>query len=227
MMQSVEIVEVGPRDGLQNEQAIITTDDKVALINKAIAAGSRRIEVASFVHPGRVPQMADAEDVFARLPDNDDVTYIGLCLNKRGAMRALATRDNNGHGIDERYATHIARGQHQSELDARISAWTQGKTIEQLEILMVEYSIPAGRIYRAPDMLADPHFAAREAIIAREHAVHGSIKMQNAFPKLSANPSSVRSNAPATPGMHNAEIYGDMLGLTQQQMADLSKAGII
>ncbi len=53
MMQSVEIVEVGPRDGLQNEQAIITTDDKVALINKAIAAGSRRIEVASFVHPGR------------------------------------------------------------------------------------------------------------------------------------------------------------------------------
>lgn len=128
---------------------------------------------------------------------------------------------------DERYATHIARGQHQSELDAIISAWTQSMTIEQLEALMVEYSIPASRIYRAPDMLADPHFAAREAIIEREHPVHGTVKMQNTFPKLSTNPSSVRSNAPATPGMHNAEIYGDMLGLTQQQMADLSQAGII
>lgn len=96
MMQSVEMVEVGPRDGLQNEKAIITTDDKVALINRAIAAGSRRIEVASFVHPGLVPQMADAEDVVARLPHVDDVTYIGLCLNKRGVMRALATRDNGG-----------------------------------------------------------------------------------------------------------------------------------
>ena len=101
MMQSVEMVEVGPRDGLQNEKTIISIDDKVALINRAIDAGNRRIEVASFVHPDHVPQMADAEDVVARLPHVDDVTYIGLCLNKRGVMRALATRDNGGANINK------------------------------------------------------------------------------------------------------------------------------
>jgi hydroxymethylglutaryl-CoA lyase len=87
----VEFVEVGPRDGLQNEKALIATADKLALINPAIAAGARRIEVTSFVNPKKVPQMADADDVCAGLPDRDDVTYIGLVMNLRGAERALAT----------------------------------------------------------------------------------------------------------------------------------------
>lgn len=88
----IEIVEVGPRDGLQNEPELVATADKIALAQRAICAGIRRIEVASFVDPRRVPQMADAEDVVAGLPARDDVTYIGLTLNERGAARALATR---------------------------------------------------------------------------------------------------------------------------------------
>lgn len=91
-MNSVEIVEVGARDGLQNEPDILPTQKKVALIQAAIAAGVRRIETASFVNPRRVPQMADAEAVMEALPDSDKVTYIGLVLNERGAERALATR---------------------------------------------------------------------------------------------------------------------------------------
>lgn len=91
-MNSVEIVEVGARDGLQNEPDILPTDQKVALIQAAIAAGVRRIETASFVNPRRVPQMADAEAVMEALPDTDQVTYIGLVLNERGAERALLTR---------------------------------------------------------------------------------------------------------------------------------------
>ncbi len=87
----VEIVEVAPRDGLQNEKALISTADKVALIERAIAAGARRIEVTSFVNPKAVPQMADAESVCAALPQRDDVTYIGLVMNARGAGRALET----------------------------------------------------------------------------------------------------------------------------------------
>jgi hydroxymethylglutaryl-CoA lyase len=90
--RSVEIVEVGARDGLQNEKLIVSTEDKVALINRAVAAGIRRIETASFVNPRRVPQMADAEAVMAALPERDDVTWIGLVLNERGAERALATK---------------------------------------------------------------------------------------------------------------------------------------
>ena len=88
---SIEIVEVGPRDGLQNEALAVATTDKLALIERAIGYGARRIEVTSFVNPKKVPQLADAEDLVARLPDRDDVTYIGLVLNARGAERALAT----------------------------------------------------------------------------------------------------------------------------------------
>lgn len=97
----IEIVEVGPRDGLQNEKVVFSTDAKLKLISDCIAAGARRIEVASFVHPKRVPQMADAEAVIAALPDRKDVEYIGLVLNKRGYLRALETREGGARGVDE------------------------------------------------------------------------------------------------------------------------------
>jgi len=87
----IEMVEVAPRDGLQNEKTLIETADKIALIERAIAAGSRRIEVTSFVNPKAVPQMADAEAVCEGLPERNDVTFIGLVMNARGATRALAT----------------------------------------------------------------------------------------------------------------------------------------
>lgn len=88
---SIDFVEVGPRDGLQNERTVVSTADKLGLIARAIAAGARRIEVTSFVNPTRVPQMADAEAVCAALPEAADVTYIGLVMNGRGADRAIAT----------------------------------------------------------------------------------------------------------------------------------------
>ncbi|HXV73454.1 MAG TPA: hydroxymethylglutaryl-CoA lyase, partial [Sphingomonadales bacterium] len=100
MKNSVEIVEVGPRDGLQNEPALFPTPKKIELISRLVAAGVRRLEVASFVHPKLVPQMADAEAVVAGLPVAKDVTCIGLVLNEKGFVRALATR-KNGYGIRE------------------------------------------------------------------------------------------------------------------------------
>ena len=86
--RQVSIIEVGPRDGLQSEPEILSTEAKLTFINKAIDAGIRRMEVTSFVHPKRVPQMADAEAVVRGLPDRDDFTAIGLVLNKRGFDRA-------------------------------------------------------------------------------------------------------------------------------------------
>ncbi len=88
---TIEFVEVGPRDGLQNERTVVSTADKIELITRAIAAGARRIEVTSFVNAARVPQMADAEAVCAALPDRPEVTFIGLVMNGRGADRAIAT----------------------------------------------------------------------------------------------------------------------------------------
>ncbi|QLC25384.1 hydroxymethylglutaryl-CoA lyase [Parasphingopyxis algicola] len=101
MSKKVRLVEVGPRDGLQNEPEIIRAADKIALIETMYDAGMRRFEVASFVHPKRVPQMADAEAVIAALPNHEDASYIGLVLNKRGVLRALATREGGKRGVDE------------------------------------------------------------------------------------------------------------------------------
>lgn len=90
--EKITLVEVGPRDGLQSEPEILPTESKVAFIEKAIDAGMKRLEVASFVHPKRVPQMADAEALIERLPQHDDVSYIGLIMNERGLDRALETK---------------------------------------------------------------------------------------------------------------------------------------
>ena len=128
---------------------------------------------------------------------------------------------------DPRYATHVARGENQQELDARINAWTETLTIDQLEALMIEHSVPAGRIYTGAEMLADPHFAAREAIVAVEDPRHGQVRMQAPMPKLSATPSSVRRRAPLFPGEHNAEIYGHWLGLDETSLKDLAGRGVI
>ncbi|GAA3203511.1 hydroxymethylglutaryl-CoA lyase [Actinocorallia longicatena] len=86
---------MGPRDGLQNEDVLVSTADKIELVARSVAAGITRIEAVSFVHPGRVPQMADAEAVMAGVPRSEGVSYIGLVLNRRGLDRALAA------GVDE------------------------------------------------------------------------------------------------------------------------------
>ena len=89
--RTIEFVEVGPRDGLQNEKQLVSTADKLELIRRAIEAGARRIEATSFVNPHKVPQMADAEELCAGLPQVAGVTYIGLVMNPRGAERAIGT----------------------------------------------------------------------------------------------------------------------------------------
>lgn len=94
-MSKVSLLEVGPRDGLQSEPKILPTDVKRDFIIKTMDAGIKQIEVTSFVHPKKVPQMADAEKLVESLPDREDVSYIGLIMNQRGFERA---RDC---GIDE------------------------------------------------------------------------------------------------------------------------------
>lgn len=90
MTEHVEIIDVSPRDGLQNESTLLDTATKLELISRLVDAGVRRIETTSFVHPGLVPAMADAEQVMAGVERSDDVSYIGLVLNERGLERAIA-----------------------------------------------------------------------------------------------------------------------------------------
>ena len=128
---------------------------------------------------------------------------------------------------DPRYATHVARGAHQGELDALIETWTREHTIDEVEALMLAASIPAGRVYKAPDLVADPHIAAREAIVDVPHPRWPGLKMQGVFPKMSATPGAIRSIAPQVVGQHNDEVFRGELGLGDDEMMALAKAGAI
>lgn len=128
---------------------------------------------------------------------------------------------------DPKYATHIARGKNQIELDELVNAWTGTLTVDEVEQSMIDHSIPAGRVYRAPDMIADPHFQARKAIIEVETEARGKLKMQNAFPKLSQTPSGVRRPAPSTPGQHNEEVLSELLGYNAEMIDTMAEAGVI
>ncbi len=127
---------------------------------------------------------------------------------------------------DERYQTHSARGANQVELDAIVAAWTQTIDAATLEKMMEEFGIPSGKIYRAPEMLEDAHFKAREAIIKTQHPKFGELLMQNVAPKLSATPGSVRSPGPGL-GQHNEEIYQSLLDYDAEKIAALASRGII
>ena len=127
---------------------------------------------------------------------------------------------------DERYLTHSARGKNQQMLDDHIGEWSRTKTADELTAIMDEHGIPAGKIYRAPEMLADPHFEARNAIIKTIHPEFGELLMQNVAPKLSATPGSVRLPAPGL-GEHNGDIYKGILGYSDERMAELQQRNII
>ncbi|WP_026402793.1 CaiB/BaiF CoA transferase family protein [Actinomadura rifamycini] len=127
---------------------------------------------------------------------------------------------------DERFATHGARGANADELDGLIGDWTSARDSAELLDLLHENGIPAGLTYRAKDMLADPHYRAREAIIRMAHPEFGEFPMQNVFPKLSDTPGEVRALGPSL-GEHNPEVYGALLGLTPADLEALTAAGTI
>jgi formyl-CoA transferase len=127
---------------------------------------------------------------------------------------------------DERYATHIARGAHQAELDDRIAAWTATQTIAALKAVLDEHGVPNGLMYRAPEMLADEHFAARDAIRWIGSPDFGEIPMQNVTPKLSGTPGEIRWVGPAL-GEHNDEVFRGLLGYDEERIAALQHAGVI
>jgi formyl-CoA transferase len=127
---------------------------------------------------------------------------------------------------DPRYATHSARGANQAELDGLVDSWTRTLTVDAVIEAMNTFGVPVGRIYRAPEMLEDSHFKAREAIVRIPHKLFGTLAMQNVAPKLSETPGQVRSAGPEL-GEHNDEIYKGLLGFDDAKIADLKARGLI
>lgn len=129
-------------------------------------------------------------------------------------------------GDDERYATHSSRGRHQAELDALIGEWSRTLTSAELEAVLNDHAVPNGKIYTAPDMLADAHFAAREAIVTMVHPLLGDFPMQNVVPKLSDTPGAVRWVGPEL-GEHTDEVLSEVLGLDDDARAGLRARAVI
>lgn len=127
---------------------------------------------------------------------------------------------------DERYATHNARGANQAELDDLIAEWSKGLTSAELEELLNRHSVPNGKMYTAPDMLADAHFAARKAIVTMAHPQLGDFPMQNVVPKLSDTPGEVRWVGPEL-GEHTDEVLAEALDLDEAARSALRDAGVI
>ena len=121
---------------------------------------------------------------------------------------------------------HASRGVNQAELDGIIAVWTSGYLLEDLLILLQGQGVPASRVFRAPDMLEDPQFQAREAIVSVDHPVFGAIRMQNAFPKLSATPGRVRWPGPKL-GEHTDEVLAARAGCDAGRLAALRAEGVI
>jgi succinyl-CoA---D-citramalate CoA-transferase len=127
---------------------------------------------------------------------------------------------------DPRYASHSARGEHQVELDGLIAGWTATLDAGRLLAALEEAGVPAGRIYRAADMLADPHYLARQAIVRLADPELGEIAMQNVAPRLSATPGRVAWPGPAL-GRHNREVYQGLLGLPEEEVERLADQAVI
>lgn len=156
-----------------------------------------------------------------------DGKYVLIAANQDTVFSRLAKAMGRPElAEDDRYATHSARGRHQEELDELIADWTRNVDASELGSLLDEHGVPRGDIYRAPEMLRDAHFKAREAIVRIAHPVFGDLAMQNVAPKLSNTPGRIVSSAPEL-GEHNQAIFEELLGLDPARLHALAARGII
>lgn len=166
------------------------------------------------VAPSNVYPTSEGEDIL--IAANQDSVF----------SRLAAVMGHPELASDDRFATHDARGRHQEMLDSMIGAWTSGEEAGAVLDRLRRAGVPAGKIYRAKDMLEDPHYRARQAIVEVDHPVLGPFPMQNVVPRLSETPGSVRAVGPEL-GEHNAEIYGGLLDLKGETLESLREQGVI
>ena len=154
--------------------------------------------------------------------------WVLIAANADNVFRRFA--EAIGHpewAADARFATHLARGRHQQELDDLIAQWTSTRAIDEILALLDQAGVPAGRIYSARDIARDPHYAARGMIASVFDPQLGEeIRVQGIVPKLSATPGSIRASGPAL-GEHNREVYCDLLGLSEPELARLAAEGVV
>lgn len=156
-----------------------------------------------------------------------DDQYVAIGANSDAIFaRLMSVIGRPELGEDTRYKTNADRAQHADKLDTLIEAWTQQHTIKEIQQALGEAEVPAGPIYSVEDIVQDPQYKEREMISSGQIDGIGEVAMPGLVPKLSATPGGVEWYG-GDPGSHNGEVYGGLLGLSQEEISRLSDSGVI
>ena len=166
------------------------------------------------VAPSNVYPTADGSEIL--IAGNADSVFTRLC----------EAMDQPELATDDRYATHGARGANMEELDERIAAWTRTLPADKVLDLLDQHGVPAGRIFTAPDMIGDPHFAARQMVLRRRSSQGWDVPMSGIVPKFSTTPGQVRTTGP-TLGEHTRAVLAELAGATDAELDQLAADGLI
>jgi formyl-CoA transferase len=132
-----------------------------------------------------------------------------------------------GLADDERFSTHLARGDHQEEIEGIVAAWAQERDASEIDRVLNDAGVICGPIYTIADIFEDEHVRAREMLVEHEDPEFGTFLGPGVMPKFSETPGEVRWSATWEHGSYNGEIYGDLLGLSEGDLAMLRKDGVL
>lgn len=196
------------------ESVLAMMESVVAEYDRAGHIRERTGSALPGIAPSNTYPTRDGKDIV--IGANQDSVFQRLC----GAMGEPELAK------DPRYATHRARGERQQELDDHIAEWTRRHDAQELVERLADAGVPAGLVYRPPEMLADPHFQAREAIVRVSDHRLGTVAMQNVFPRLSESPGHIEHTGPAL-GEHTEQVLHDWIGLAEAEIEALRGDKII
>lgn len=208
------------RSGCGQEVDVALYESVYALMESTLAdyavtgnVRQRSGSVLPGVAPSNVYPAQDGAEVI--IAANADSVFVRLC-------KAM---DRPGLIDDERFATHRARGANMEAIDAEIAVWTSASPAEQVLEVLDRFGVPADRIFTAPDMLRDPHYAAREMVLHRRNRNATRIPMAGIVPKFTRTPGDVRFPGPRL-GEHTKPVLSELLGLDDERIASLVRAGV-
>ncbi len=159
---------------------------------------------------------------------SSDGKWVVIAANAENLWQRLcAVMEREDLLTDPKFSSHRARGDNQEELDGIVAEWAGRRTATEIDTLLNEAGVVCGPVYSIADIFEDPQYAARDALVTMQDPQLGELRAPAVHPKLSATPGGEGSTGAWEMGAHNAEIYGDLLGLSDQELSELREAGIV
>ncbi|MDX6437990.1 MAG: formyl-CoA transferase [Gaiellaceae bacterium] len=157
-----------------------------------------------------------------------DDKWMVIAANADGVFRRLCDAIGKPElADDERFATHLARGENQEEIEGIIADWARERDASDIDLVLNEAGVICGPIYTIEDIFEDPHYQARDMLLEHIDPEFGPYIGPGIVPKLTRTPGAVRWSATWDEGSHNQEVYGELLGLTEDELAELREEGVL